>query len=242
MGWSRLGNFVLVLNIMEPQKVQSESLIAPLNKVTPLSKYLALLLFVLMPFIGAYIGYTFAPVKVVEVVREKIVTSQSENLIPFSSDQRYKTDRVQVYLFDDLEPLDEIDKIEKYTLDGADPESFEPFIVSLFDISQGNTYQGWISRDKNSVYYQNQKITGADPESFVIDENIPITKDKDDVFLYFKKIPGADPKSYEVVFNTGAGGRGKVFGKDVNNCYLEYAVLSCEEMPDTFEDAINFAI
>jgi len=37
-----------------------------LMKVTPLSKYLALILFIVMPFIGGYIGYVYAPVKVGE--------------------------------------------------------------------------------------------------------------------------------------------------------------------------------
>ena len=42
--------------------------------VTPLSKYLAMLLFVALPFIGGYIGYTFAPVEVVEV--DKVVVKE----------------------------------------------------------------------------------------------------------------------------------------------------------------------
>jgi hypothetical protein len=39
----------------------------PLFQVTQTSKYLALLLFILMPFIGGYIGYTLAPIKTVIV-------------------------------------------------------------------------------------------------------------------------------------------------------------------------------
>lgn len=39
-------------------------------KVTAVSKYLALALFVLLPFVGGYIGYVYAPEKVVEVVKE----------------------------------------------------------------------------------------------------------------------------------------------------------------------------
>ena len=38
-------------------------------KVTPFSKYLALALFVALPFIGGWIGYNYAPEKVVEVER-----------------------------------------------------------------------------------------------------------------------------------------------------------------------------
>ncbi len=37
-----------------------------LNKVTPLSKYLAMILFIVMPFIGGWIGYMYAPEKVFE--------------------------------------------------------------------------------------------------------------------------------------------------------------------------------
>ena len=39
-------------------------------QVTPLSKYFALALFIALPFIGGYVGYHFAPEKVVEVERE----------------------------------------------------------------------------------------------------------------------------------------------------------------------------
>lgn len=39
----------------------------PLFSITPLSKYLALALFILMPFIGGWVGYTYAPERVVEV-------------------------------------------------------------------------------------------------------------------------------------------------------------------------------
>lgn len=41
-----------------------------LQQVTPLSKYLAMALFIALPFLGAWIGYEFAPEKVVEVVKE----------------------------------------------------------------------------------------------------------------------------------------------------------------------------
>lgn len=44
--------------------------------VTPLSKYLAMILFILMPFVGGWIGYHYAPTKVVEV--EKIIIEEKE--------------------------------------------------------------------------------------------------------------------------------------------------------------------
>lgn len=47
---------------------------SPLSKVTPLSKYLAMLLFIVMPFIGGWIGYTYAPAKTVEI--EKVIVKE----------------------------------------------------------------------------------------------------------------------------------------------------------------------
>lgn len=46
------------------------------TNVTPLSKYLAMSLFIALPFIGGWVGYTFAPEKVVEV--EKVVVREVE--------------------------------------------------------------------------------------------------------------------------------------------------------------------
>jgi hypothetical protein len=47
-----------------------------LHIITPLSKYLAMVLFIILPFLGGYIGYTYAPEKIVEV--EKIVVIGKE--------------------------------------------------------------------------------------------------------------------------------------------------------------------
>jgi len=47
-----------------------------LNKVTPLSKYLALTLFIALPFVGGWIGYNYAPEKVVEI--ERVVVIEKE--------------------------------------------------------------------------------------------------------------------------------------------------------------------
>jgi hypothetical protein len=45
---------------MEPEITESEGYLAPLNKVTPLSKYLAMILFIGSPFLGGWIGYEYA--------------------------------------------------------------------------------------------------------------------------------------------------------------------------------------
>jgi hypothetical protein len=64
---------------MEPEITEVEGHLAPLKKVTPLSKYLAMALFIILPFLGGWIGYTYAPEKVVEVERvvmKEVVTNQ----------------------------------------------------------------------------------------------------------------------------------------------------------------------
>ena len=49
----------------------------PVFQVTQTSKYLAMLLFILMPFVGGWIGYTLAPIKTV-VIETKAVTDVLE--------------------------------------------------------------------------------------------------------------------------------------------------------------------
>lgn len=54
---------------MEPSINEAEERFEPLKRVTPLSKYLAIALFIILPFLGGWIGYNYAPEKVVEVER-----------------------------------------------------------------------------------------------------------------------------------------------------------------------------
>lgn len=53
---------------MEEQSLQLVSK-NRLNVVTTFSKHFALALFIVMPFIGGFVGYTYAPIKIVEVDR-----------------------------------------------------------------------------------------------------------------------------------------------------------------------------
>jgi hypothetical protein len=64
-------------NLVESSSVTSEN-IHPVNQITPLSKYLAMVLFIMLPFLGGYVGYTLAPEKVVEV--ENVVITKSDTV------------------------------------------------------------------------------------------------------------------------------------------------------------------
>jgi len=65
-----------------------------LHTITPLSKYLALALFVALPFIGGWIGYTYAPVAVVEVEKTivKEVPLNSSDLTPTNTNKMVSVD------------------------------------------------------------------------------------------------------------------------------------------------------
>jgi len=49
---------------------------AELFCITPLSKYLAMFLMLVLPFVGGYVGYIYAPEKVVEVEKVTSVANQ----------------------------------------------------------------------------------------------------------------------------------------------------------------------
>jgi len=66
-----------------------------LNRVTPLSKYLALVLFVAMPFIGGWVGYHYAPEKVVEV--EKVITKEVVIGVTSKEDKNFSSVNIKTF-------------------------------------------------------------------------------------------------------------------------------------------------
>lgn len=72
------------------------------NQVTMLSKYLALGLFILLPFIGAYIGYQLAPEKVVEVVVTMPVSIEKNQMIDAALNNEIKSLNSDSLLVDEV--------------------------------------------------------------------------------------------------------------------------------------------
>lgn len=99
--------------------------------VTPLSKYLALALFVTMPFIGGWIGYHFAPVKVVEV--ENVVVREKDSSVTGASG-----------LMDQTSVNDYLSKSELGNLSLEQNENFTCPELYSFDetVSVGDTIAG----------------------------------------------------------------------------------------------------
>jgi hypothetical protein len=70
---------------MEPDTNINQTEVAltkhPVFCITPVSKYLAMILFVILPFLGGYVGYVNAPERVVEKVVTKEVLVESESVV-----------------------------------------------------------------------------------------------------------------------------------------------------------------
>lgn len=72
---------------MEPEQTKQEQEVAVgakqrvWNTVTPLSKYLAMTSFIILPFVGGYVGYQFAPEKVIEVEKEVVREVEVEKVV-----------------------------------------------------------------------------------------------------------------------------------------------------------------
>lgn len=67
-------------NFQEQEIEETEQKVSVLHTASPLSKYLAMILFITLPFVGGWIGYKYSPEKVVEV--ERIVIQQVVVEIP----------------------------------------------------------------------------------------------------------------------------------------------------------------
>jgi len=168
---------------------------------------------------------------------KKIEGIDHNNFYVYQKDIRYATDLKNVYL-DEWTPTGFTSSLDyRYSLqsdyifslqilEGADPKTFEPNIITTFPVSQGNTYQGFYSRDTKTVFYGSEALEGVDAQTFKISENVSITSDKNHVYLWNKIIPLADPATYTIIFDGSAAGRGTVYGKDKNNVFVDYCLLT----------------
>jgi len=99
-----------ILNLISKIKIQCTS-------VTPFSKLFALCLFISLPFIGGYVGYNYAPAKIVEFERVIVLHNEEVEKVELSeqkNDEDYFLSVVtkEVFLKDDY-------KIERYTCEAV---------------------------------------------------------------------------------------------------------------------------
>ena len=144
---------------MNPQKNDNESFEIqerhPVFQVTKLSKYLAMILFIMMPFVGGYIGYVYAPEKVIEVENNQISianreqVSVSERLQIFSKDSPYfATDGQDLYCLNSI-----AGEIKAIKLPGVNPAHFKQ-LSEKYIKDDVKAYRVLCSRPNDSYIYE----------------------------------------------------------------------------------------
>jgi hypothetical protein len=195
---------VLLSKDMEPQPNKTEGVIAPLKKVTPVSKYLALVLFIIMPFIGGYVGYVYSPTKVVEVEKIVVVPEPApvQEMTPSGSvnlcGKEFKIDDV---LVGDINITKNLDRLLRGPLQAPDQRelgnSCEEFLTN---VSDSTTFKQIVSKANYGFFeISSPEEFDAYTVQFVVsEEGGPI-----DVGFY------VDKESYEVfrivVLDSGKG-------------------------------------
>lgn len=193
------------------------------------------------------ISYTFGKDKNGVYKREKKLNGVDPNTFE-EIDASYTRDKNNVYY-------------EEEIMEGIDPRTFEKFVDYIQVKDKNGIYEFrkegekvivkkielpeyidlktlkpienyfWYSKDKNNVYFNFQKIKGADIKTFE-PVNYAIGKDKTGVYYTTQEVKGVDMNSFEPLENN--------FFKDKNNVYYENKKLE-NIRPETFE-VINYSL
>lgn len=145
------------------------------TKVTPLSKYLVLVLFVALPFVGFWLGYKYAPEKVMEVegiVEEDV--SHSSSLQSVSGQSKIETNKGEI-IASSSSASQIMYYIEKYTCDSI--ESYEQLCYRLMRKNEDSQQQIVIT--DLSLLYQTQFNTKSKFEDYIF-------KDANSNTIFFK--------------------------------------------------------
>jgi len=173
---------------------------SPLHKVTPVSKYLAMILFIILPFLGGWIGYSNAPEKIIPM--ESVVVKEVEKV---STEYVVSTNHPS-YL--GLMPVFHSDFYSNFYGDDIDKHSY--------GISGEKYFWGSEKEDAGQVLYWLspmpmtsgvilQSHEGVDAVSFEVIDN-DFAKDKNFVYYFGLHlgpdikpgiVEGADPNTFE---------------------------------------------
>jgi hypothetical protein len=188
-----------------------------LATVTPLSKILAMVIFIVLPFVGVYIGYTFAPEKVVEVERaiEKVVESQVAQDIDskaveyqiFTASEEYQESRI---FTNEVTPLPILHSQQGFIFMNRVPVGDRVMVhkLNVPDFEGGYSYEAvdpqYVKSSARVLFiglygYKPRIVDGADPATFVPLES-GFMRDANSVFYLGEKIPGVKPEG--VVFDS----------------------------------------
>jgi hypothetical protein len=84
------------------------------------------------------------------------------------------------------------------------------------------------SKDINTVFFYDEKIVEADPETFESVDDRDYAKDKNYVYYYGKIILGADPQTFQIFTNYW-------YSKDSDNIFDHNGIIIAEADVETFE-------
>ncbi len=222
---------MLLFCYMEPEKssltIEKVDNFENLKKITPLSKYLALVLFIILPFLGGYIGYNLAPEIIIEI--EKVIVNEtdvSENESPqvdtvvldsmlekeyrditpkgWSGPARtffssFPNDNT-IYTFT-YPPMSGVGIFTKFS--GIDVESLEYVGSDYFKDKNKVIYNGYYG-----LYEGPRALEYANPETFVLvpmNEDRVLATDKDSVYFDGMKLEGINPMSMKLITVDGYG-------------------------------------
>jgi len=154
----------------------------PVNKITPVSKYLAAVLFIILPFIGAYVGYNVAAGTVVQsptltnlaIPESQKVETQNftEQAVDFSEECQYEVWGGASYYISDVD--DSIVCFGKIVLEGADAQSLQPLEftqqISIDGLrnQKSELLSTRLAYDKNSFYFDGKVVFSTDAGDFTI--------------------------------------------------------------------------
>ncbi len=218
----------------------------PLCKVTPVSKYLAMAVFIILPFIGAYVGYQLAGEDVnksVRIIDDSSVNAANDVDQPAVASQNIDTNFVkledgQSYVSGDHNLLGykrQGVKVYLIRTNGA-----EEIVSEVIGTNADNFYvsksKSIFAHDDSRVFVEGEPILGADIATFIplvgypsgLETEIAVSKDKNAVYIYTKKLSQADAASFIALGTFGArffAGMGidknniYVFGKENQNVY-----------------------
>ncbi len=125
---------------------QDNGISSSLSHVTPLSKYLTMALFIVLPFLGGWIGYMYAPVQIVEI--EKPISTS--NSTPFSADSQQSIVQTSNEMIIDPKTVKIGDRFDNLTVSKVRyetlPGNAETFMIS-FDGT--TTVTGLLTRNEH---------------------------------------------------------------------------------------------
>lgn len=211
---------------MEPESTNPEihEDVSRWHRVTPFTRYAAMLVFIVLPFLGGWVGYTYAPEKMVEVERVVAKENKTVDLNKIDETVFRDYDKPDEVLFSNDEWNDSYYFVDDSRLFLQQNEGAGRFayieLVKDIDLDTVEMIAPFYLRDKRNVYLGWTKIESADPVSFeLLSENYNeyfgvFAKDANNVYFGTSTLFGVEPMNFRLLEDR------KQFGTDGSILYF----------------------